>query len=122
MSIIQDGTSSDEARARVEDRNNLDAIKDTLVDAPTMEHLREYLPGFVNATWAVNPMSSNALSTKEKDKLIKDAFFGKTLPTALAALSAAPAYTFTFDFIPSSLHTSSKIFPVYEMDSTSSGR
>ena len=67
-------------------RNNLDAIKVTLVDAPTMEQLREYLPGFVNATWAVNPMSSNALSIKEKDKLIKDAFFGKTLPTALETI------------------------------------
>ena len=32
-------------------KNNLDAIKITLMQAPTMGELRKYLPAFANATW-----------------------------------------------------------------------
>ena len=73
-------------------RNNLDAIKLTLVDAPTMEQLRDYLPGFANATWAIDPNESNDLSMQEKDQIIRDAFNGKTLPTALSTASIAFTY------------------------------
>jgi thymidylate synthase (FAD) len=68
-------------------KNNLDAISVDLIHAPSMNDLRDYLVPFINATWAERPMDSDSLTTNEKDRIIKDAFFGKALPTALETIT-----------------------------------
>ena len=69
--------------------NNLGAIDVELMSAPTMDELRSYLPQFITATWQeygdVN--YNNIISTREKDEIIRDAFFGKALPTALETIN-----------------------------------
>ena len=35
--------------------NNLDSIQVSLVSAPTLEHLRHYIPYYTGATWAESP-------------------------------------------------------------------
>lgn len=68
-------------------KNNLDAIKVRLMQAPTMDDLRKYLPGFANATWSDAPNDYDNLPVEEKDKLIREVFLGKTLPTALETIN-----------------------------------
>ena len=70
-------------------KNKLNSIKIELMSAPTMEELRSYLPQFITATWQEvgDKYFDNRISTKEKDKIIKDAFFGKALPTALETIN-----------------------------------
>lgn len=68
-------------------KNNLDAIKIELLEAPTMEDLRKYLPAFANATWAELPTDYDNLSVPEKNELIREVFLGKTLPTALETIN-----------------------------------
>lgn len=68
-------------------KNNLDSIKVTLMQAPTIEDLRKYLPSFANATWSDTPDEYDNLSIEEKDKIIRDVFLGKTLPTALETIN-----------------------------------
>lgn len=68
-------------------KNNLNAINITLLEAPSMEDLRKYLPGFANATWSELPDDYDNLPDNEKDKLIREVFLGKTLPTALETIN-----------------------------------
>lgn len=68
-------------------KNNLDSIKVKLMQAPTMDDLRKYLPGFANATWSELPSDYDSLTIAEKDELIRDVFLGKTLPTALETIN-----------------------------------
>ena len=68
-------------------KNNLDAIKVTLMQAPSMDDLRKYLPGFANATWSDLPDDYDQLLDDEKDKLIREVFLGRTLPTALETIN-----------------------------------
>jgi len=68
-------------------KNNLTAIKISLLQAPTMDELRSYLPQFAEATWSEQPDSNDNLTLRQKDKIIKDVFFGKTLPTALETIN-----------------------------------
>lgn len=68
-------------------KNNLNSIKVTLMQAPTMEDLRKYLPAFANATWSELPSDYDNLSDDEKDALIREVFLGKTLPTALETIN-----------------------------------
>ena len=68
-------------------KNNLNSIKVTLMQAPTMEDLRKYLPAFANATWSELPRDYDNLSDDEKDELIREVFLGKTLPTALETIN-----------------------------------
>lgn len=74
-------------RPKTEFKNNLDAIKITLMQAPTMDDLRKYLPQFANATWAELPGDYDKLPIQEKDALIREVFLGKTLPTALETIN-----------------------------------
>ena len=74
-------------KPKTEFKNNLDAIKVTLMQAPTMDDLRKYLPGFANATWSEAPDDYDNLSIEKKDELIRDVFLGKTLPTALETIN-----------------------------------
>lgn len=74
-------------KPRTEFKNNLDSIKVTLMQAPTMDDLRKYLPGFANATWSEAPDDYDNLSIEKKDELIRDVFLGKTLPTALETIN-----------------------------------
>lgn len=70
-------------------KNNLLSINVELMSAPTMDELRSYLPQFITATWQEQGDKSynNEISTKEKDEIIKDAFFGRALPTALETVN-----------------------------------
>lgn len=68
-------------------KNNLDSIKVTLMQAPSMDDLRKYLHAFANATWSDTPDEYDNLSIEEKDKVIRDVFLGKTLPTALETIN-----------------------------------
>ena len=74
-------------KPKTEFKNNLDSIKVTLMQAPTMDDLRKYLPGFANATWSEAPDDYDNLSIEKKDELIRDVFIGKTLPTALETIN-----------------------------------
>lgn len=74
-------------RPKTNFKNNLDAIKVTLMQAPSMDDLRKYLPGFANATWSEMPDDYDNLPIKEKDALIREVFLGKTLPTALETIN-----------------------------------
>ena len=69
--------------------NNLDAIGIELISAPTMDELRAYLPQFITATWQekYDKQYNNEISLKEKDDIIRDAFFGRALPTALETIN-----------------------------------
>lgn len=70
-------------------KNNILSINVELMSAPTMDELRSYLPQFITATWQEQGDRSynNEISTKEKDEIIKDAFFGRALPTALETIN-----------------------------------
>jgi thymidylate synthase (FAD) len=69
--------------------NNLESIKVELLDAPSLDELRNYLPQFITATWQEigDTYYEGELSVKEKDDIIKQAFFGKALPTALETIN-----------------------------------
>jgi len=67
--------------------NNLDAINVQLIHAPTMAELRSYLPPFLEATWAENPMDATRLPIEEKDRLIRECLEGKALPGALETVN-----------------------------------
>lgn len=70
-------------------KNNLDSISVELLSAPTMNELRSYLPQFITATWQEtdDKYYKNDITIKEKDKIIRDALFGKALPTALETIN-----------------------------------
>ena len=70
-------------------KNNLSSINIELISAPTMDELRSYLPQFITATWQEqgDKHYNNAITTKEKDEIIRDALFGKALPTALETIN-----------------------------------
>lgn len=70
-------------------KNNLTSINVELISAPTMDELRSYLPQFVTATWQEEGdlQYNGNLTIKEKDNIIHDALFGKTLPTALETIN-----------------------------------
>jgi len=67
--------------------NNLGSIVVSLIDCPTVDQLRSYLPQYLEATWAEYPDEACFLSTKEKDDIIRKCFEGKALPTALETIS-----------------------------------
>lgn len=67
--------------------NNIEAINIKLLHAPTMGQLRGYLIPFLEATWAEDPLESQKLTKREKDKIIRDCLEGKALPTALETVN-----------------------------------
>lgn len=72
--------------ATTEFRNNIKAIKVSLMQYPTMEELRKYMVDFSTATWEDSPRHSDELTNDEKDKLIYMAFMGKLLPSVLETI------------------------------------
>ena len=68
-------------------KNNLDSIKVELLEGPTMDQLRSYLPQFILATWAPTPDANDKLSLRDRDKVIREALEGKALPTALETIN-----------------------------------
>lgn len=62
--------------------NNLASIKVQLLNAPSFKELKEYLPGFVKATWIDHPVLLDDMSSLDRDRIVRQVFFGKTLPTA----------------------------------------
>ena len=67
--------------------NNLDAIKVELMDCPTTSQLLAYLPQFITATWAENYNTDDKMPIDKKVEVIRDAFNGKALPTALETIN-----------------------------------
>lgn len=63
-----------------------DSLKVTLVDGPTESSLLQYIPGYVNATWAENPSEYKDYSDHHKYESIIKMFKGKTLPSALETI------------------------------------
>lgn len=70
--------------------NDLKNIKVKLVNHTKFEDLVKYIPGFVEMTWAENPME-RTFTDKEKLQCVLNTFNRKTLPTALE--------TIRFDFL-----------------------
>lgn len=64
--------------------NDLENIKVTLVDHTPFEHLLNYLPGYVNATWSDYPQTS--FSAKQTLEDIEKALTFKTLPSILETI------------------------------------
>lgn len=62
--------------------NNLASIEVKLLNAPSFKELKEYLPGFVKATWIDHPALLDDMSSLDRDRIVRQVFFGKTLPTA----------------------------------------
>lgn len=65
--------------------NNLEAMKLTVVQAPTVEELRQYIPEFSLATW-IPPSDCKEMTTAQRDECIWNAFHGYCLPTALETI------------------------------------
>lgn len=59
-------------------------IKLSLIQAPSYQDLRSYLPQFCEATWAEDPY--NVYTYEEADEVLAKMFTGKTLPTALETI------------------------------------
>lgn len=70
--------------------NDLKNIKVKLVNHTRFEDLLEYIPGFVEMTWAENPMD-RTFTEKMKYQCVLNTFKRRTLPTALE--------TIRFDFL-----------------------
>lgn len=65
-------------------KEHLSQIEVTLVSAPRVEHLRQYIPEFVHATWEDRPKTSYTI--EEQDQTIEDLFNGNLLPTAFETI------------------------------------
>jgi len=65
--------------------NQLDNIKVTILNAPTMEQIYSYIPEFVMATWEDVPGQSE-FSKEETEEIVDLMFNGKTLPTAMETI------------------------------------
>ena len=68
-------------------KNNLESINITLKSGPSMDELRGYLGGFIEATWAEDPTAYGELSAEQTDAIIREALMGKALPTALETVN-----------------------------------
>lgn len=73
-------------KPQTEFKNNLDSIEVKLLAYPSMSDLRNALVPFLEATWAEPDDEYAHLSTREKDKIIRNCFEGKALPTALETI------------------------------------
>lgn len=70
-----------------------DSLRVKLVDGPTEEQLLNYIPGYVNATWAEDTTEYERYSLEKKYESIVKMFKGKTLPSALETIR----FTFLID-------------------------
>ena len=70
--------------------NDLQNIRVKLVNHTKFEDLLKYIPGFVEMTWAENPMERE-FSDKMRYQCVLNTFKRRTLPTALE--------TIRFDFL-----------------------
>lgn len=66
--------------------NNLDSIKITLMNSPSLNDLRSYMGNFLDATWAETPYDADKFTVQQKDELILECIKGKALPTALETI------------------------------------
>lgn len=64
--------------------NALDAVKVTLIDAPTRTELMNYIPEFASGTWEDEPKT--VFTKQERSQIITDLFDGYILPTALETI------------------------------------
>jgi len=65
--------------------NQFDAIKVTIIDAPTIEQMRHLLPVFMYNSWQEQP-KFDGFTDKEIDTCIKELFAGKILPTGMETI------------------------------------
>lgn len=73
-------------KPKTEFKNNLDAIKVTLINAPSMDDLRGYIARFLDATWAEHPEQADIMCKQERDDLLIECIKGRALPTALETI------------------------------------
>lgn len=71
-------------KPKFEFKNDLENIKVTLVDYTPWENLINYLPGYVNATWADDPQQQFTTAQVVDD--VEKAFTFKTLPSILETI------------------------------------
>lgn len=64
---------------RTEFVNNLMSIHVDLIDYPTIQQLKSYVPSYVNATWEEDPFRE--YTDEEKEKALEEMFSGRTLPS-----------------------------------------
>lgn len=67
-------------------KNHLKNIKATLMDYPSMDKLKSYIPEFVSITWLEQKEDIDDFMKKRgltREGLVKEMFEGRTLPTAL---------------------------------------
>lgn len=67
-------------------KDNLHSIGVEVVCAPSLWDLCEYIPQFVDATWAESPYQEFECAS-DKLKMVRKAFVGETLPTALETIN-----------------------------------
>ena len=67
-------------------KNSIESIKISLDSSPSMDDLRNYMPNFINATWAEDPRDIDSVCLEEKDELILECIKGRALPTALETI------------------------------------
>ena len=65
--------------------NQFDAIKVTIVDAPTVEQLRKLLPVFMYNSWQEKP-KFDGFTDEEVNTCIKELFSGKILPNGMETI------------------------------------
>lgn len=66
-------------------QEHLSAISVSLLSAPSMDDLRNYIPQFATATWQDAPKKD--FTAEERDAVIRDLFKGILLPTAMETIS-----------------------------------
>ena len=64
--------------------DQLDAIKVTIIDAPTVEQMRHLLPAFMFNSWSEEPKFK--FSDEETDRCINELFSGSILPTGMETI------------------------------------
>lgn len=65
--------------------NQFDAIKVTIIDAPTVDQMRKLLPAFMYNSWQEKP-KFDGFSEAEIDRCIKELFAGSILPNGMETI------------------------------------
>ncbi len=74
-------------RPRTAFKEHLNAIKVTIIDAPSQEDLGRYFPAFADATWQDEPTDVWEATPEDRMNTVKLALEGKILPTVLETVS-----------------------------------
>ena len=70
--------------AKTEFKNSFDAVNVKILNIPSIEDLKKYVPEFCSGTWETRPKT--IFSDKEREDVLKDLFSGYLLPTAYESI------------------------------------